>query len=69
LKDTSFLNISRVMMKYADGINIASENLDASLQQLVDEQTCLKQEFVPEENQTKVLSEFFDKVIEEEILI
>jgi len=57
------------MMKYADGINIASESLDASLQQLVDEQTCLKQEYVPEENQTKVLSEFFDKVIEEEILI
>ena len=69
LKDTSFLNISRVMMKYADGINIASENLDASLQQLVDEQNCLKQEYIPEENQTKVLSEFFDKVIEEEILI
>ncbi|MFT5581396.1 MAG: starch synthase [Lentimonas sp.] len=69
LKDTSFENISKVMMKYADGINIASENLDPALQALVDEQSCLKQEYVAEENQTKVMSEFFDKVIEEEILI
>lgn len=69
LKDTSFLNVSRVMMKYADGINIASENLDPALQAVVDEMTCLKQAYVPEENQNKVLSEFFDKVIEEEVLI
>lgn len=69
LKDTSFLNISRVMMKYADGIIVASENLDASLQAIVDDMTCLKQEYVPEENQNKVLTEFFDKVIEEEVLI
>ncbi|MBU2019151.1 MAG: glycogen/starch synthase [Bacteroidetes bacterium] len=69
MKDTSFENISRVMMKYADGLNVSSENLDASLQAMVDEANCLKQEYVAEENQTKVMSEFFDKVIEEEILI
>jgi starch synthase len=69
LKEPSFENVSKIIMKYADGLNISSENLDASLQKLVDEQSCLKQEYVPEENQTKVMSEFFDKVIEEEILI
>jgi starch synthase len=69
LKDTSFLNISRVMMKYADGINVASENLDSSLQEIVDDMDCLKQEFVPEENQNKTLNDFFDKVIEAEVLI
>lgn len=69
MKDTSFENVSRVMMKYADGLNVSSENLDASLQQIFDEATCSKQEYVPEENQTKVMSEFFDKIIEEEIII
>ncbi len=69
LQDTSFLNISRVMMKYADGINVASDNLEASLQAIVDDMTCLKQEYVAEENQNKVLTEFFDKVIEAEVLI
>ena len=57
------------MMKYADGINVASENLDSSLQEIVDDMDCLKQEFVPEENQNKTLNEFFDKVIEAEVLI
>lgn len=69
LKDTSFLNISRVMMKYADGINVASEELNPDLQAIIDDMKCFKQEFVPEENQNKVLTEFFDKVIGEEVLI
>lgn len=68
-KDTDFESITKGIIKYADGINVSSENLDASLQQIVDEANCLKQEFVPEENQVKVMSEFFDKLIEEEVLI
>jgi starch synthase len=69
LRDTSFENVSKVIMQNADALNISSENLDPALQKLVDEQSCLVQEYVAEENQTKVMSEFFDKVIEEEILI
>ena len=69
LKDTSFENISKVIMKYADALNVSSETLVPMLQKIVDDQTCLKQEYVAEENQTKVMSEFFDKVMEEEILI
>lgn len=69
LKDTSCENITRVVTKYADGINVSSENLSPELRAVFDEATCLKQDFVAEENQTKVMSEFFNKVIEETVLI
>lgn len=69
LQDTSYENITRVIAKYADGINVASEELTPELRAIFDEATCLKQDYVPEENQTKVLSEFFNKVIEETVLI
>ena len=64
LKDTSIENITRVMTQYSDGLNVGSEELVPSLRAIFDEATCLKQDFVAEENQNKVLSEFFDKVIE-----
>lgn len=69
LKDTSHDNIIRVISKYADGINISSEHLSSSLQSIYDDATCLKQAFVSEEQQTKVMSEFFNRVIEETVLI
>jgi starch synthase len=69
MQDTSYENITRVISKYADGINIASETISPELQKIYDDATCLKQEFVAEENQTKVMSEFFNKVIEETVLI
>lgn len=69
LSDTSFANITRVITKYSDGINVASEDLTPELREIFDQATCLKQDFVPEENQNKVMSEFFDKVIEETVLI
>jgi starch synthase len=69
LKDTSPENITKVMVEYSDGLNIASEEVKPWMQEIFDNATCLKQEFVPEENQNKVLSEFFDKVIEAEVLL
>jgi starch synthase len=69
LQDTSYENITRVIAQYADGINIASETISPELQKIYDDATCLKQEYVAEENQTKVMSEFFNKVIEETVLI
>ena len=69
MQDTSYENITRVISQYADGINIASETISPELQKIYDAATCLKQEFVAEENQTKVMSEFFNKVIEETVLI
>lgn len=67
--DTSYENITRVIAKYADGINVGSEKISSELRTIFDEATCLKLDFVPEEQQTKALSEFFDKVIEETVLI
>lgn len=69
LQDSSFENITRVITKYADGINVSSEELSPELRTIYDNATCLKQDYVQEENQTKVMSEFFTKVIEETVLI
>ncbi len=69
LGDTSYENIIRVITKYSDGISVASESLSPEMQNIFDEASCLKQEYVPEENQAKVMSEFFNKVIEETVLI
>ncbi len=69
LADSSYENVTRVALKYADGVTIGSEALDEVSMSLFEEATCLKQTFLPEETQTKVMSEFFDKVIEEEVLI
>jgi starch synthase len=69
LKDTSYENIVNVMLQYSDGVNVSSEDLSPELRTIFDEATCLKQDYVPEENQNKVMSEFFDKVIEEVVLI
>ena len=68
-KETSCENIIRTVVQHADGINVAVEDLRPELRKIFDEATCIKQDYIPEENQNKVLSEFFDKVIEEEVLI
>ncbi len=65
--ENTYLNISKIIAKYADGLNIGSEHLNADLQKVYDEATCLKQGYIPEEQQTKVMSEFFDKIIEETV--
>lgn len=69
LKDTSPENITKVMVQYSDGVNVGSDNLSPELRKIFEEATCLKQDFVPEEHQNKIMSEFFDKVIEEAVLI
>jgi starch synthase len=68
LKDTSFLNITKVIAENCDGVNIAVENLNPDLRTIFDQVECLKQEYVSEEQQGKELSAFFDKVIEASIL-
>ncbi len=68
-KKTNCDDIVKLIVQYADGINVGVENLRPEMQKIFDDATCLKQEYVAEENQNKVLSEFFDKVIEEEVLI
>lgn len=61
-------NIMKVFAEYADGINIACENLAPNLKAIFDETNTLKLDYIPEENQGKELSAFFDKVTEESVL-
>lgn len=68
LKDTSFLNITKVIAENCDGVNIAVDNLSPELRAIFDQVECLKQEYISEEHQGKELSAFFDKVIEASIL-
>ena len=67
VKDPSYLNILNTSIKYADGVTVGSENLDAVTQEVFDSANCVKLAYVPEENQARIFSEFFDKVIEEAV--
>ncbi len=68
LKDSSFLNITKVIANHCDGLNVAVENLHPDLRAIFDAADCIKSDYVPEENQAKELSAFFDKVIENNVL-
>ena len=67
--DPSFENITRAAAKYVDGLSVGSEDLDTKLQQIFDDASCEKLDFVAEEHRVKEVSEFLDKVIEAEVLI
>jgi starch synthase len=68
-QDTSYYSIVENLIKYADGVIMGSENVNDQIRNIFDSATCLKQDFVPEESQSKIISDFFDRVIEEEILV
>lgn len=68
-EDPSFENITRAATKYVDGLSVGSEDLDSKLQQIFDDASCEKLDFIEEEHQVKEVSEFLDKVIEAEVLI
>ncbi len=61
--------ITKAAVTFCDGVVQGSEVIPADLQKVYDDATCLKLNYLPEEHLTKGLSEFFDKVIEEGILI
>jgi starch synthase len=68
LTEPSYVNVISTALKYADGVTIGSENISTELKEIFDVASCLKLEYQSEETQVKSLSEFLDKVIEEEIL-
>ena len=68
LKDPSYLNVLNTAIRFADGVTVGSENLDTVTQEIFDVANCSKLAYVPEENQARVFSEFFDKVIEEVVI-
>jgi len=67
--DNSFVNLNRVAAKFADGLTVSSEELDAELKEVFDNATCSKLDYVAEEHQIKEVSEFIDKVIDTEVCI
>lgn len=69
VKSPSLDAITKAAVTFSDGVVQSSEVIQPGLQQVYDEATCLKLNYLPEEHLTKGLSEFFDKVIEEGILI
>lgn len=69
VKNPSLEAITAAAVAFSDGVVQASEEINPELQRIFDEATCLKLNYLPEEHLTKGLSEFFDKVIEEGVLI
>ncbi len=67
--DTSYTGIMKVVSQYSDGLVVGSEQLDADLRAIFDEQSGPKLDYVSEEIRTKEMSAFFDRVIEEPVVI
>ncbi len=69
LKNGDFESLNKVAMQYSDGLIVKDGLLNGDLADAYEKAECHKLEFDIEEHQPKVVSEFFDKVIEEEVLI
>ncbi|PHR46957.1 MAG: glycogen synthase [Fluviicola sp.] len=69
IKEGDHNSLSKTAIKYSDGVVMGSEALNDDLKEAFDNCDGHKMEFESEEVQPKVVSEFFDKVIEEEALI
>ncbi|MBI2258518.1 MAG: glycogen/starch synthase [Flavobacteriia bacterium] len=67
-QDISYNNIMKNIFKLSDGLIIGDPSLSEETLNLIQDAPCMKQEFILEENQSKTLSEFFDKVIEDKVL-
>ena len=68
VKDPTYYNVMQTVLKFADGVTVGSEVLDENSAKLFEEAACIKLSYSPEEQQVKALSEFFDRVIEDEVL-
>jgi starch synthase len=69
IKDGNCYNLHKMAIKYSDGVIKGNEELNDELNVTFDDFSGHKLDFHPEESLAKVCSEFFDKVIEEEVLI
>ncbi len=69
VKNPSLDAITQAAVAFSDGVVMSSEAVPNELQEVFDKATCLKLNYLPEENLAKGLNEFFDKVIEEAVLI
>lgn len=69
IKSGDYLSLNKAAMENADGIVMGSDSLHEELKAAFEETEKFKLEFESEEVQPKLMSEFFDKVIDEEALI
>jgi starch synthase len=69
VKNPTIEAITSASLAFADGAVIGSDDIPAGLQQAFDQANCLKLNYMPEEHLSKGLNEFFDKVLEEGVLI
>lgn len=69
IKDGDFNSLNKTAMQYSDGIIVGKEEVNEELTKVYEDCDCHKMEFDLDETQPKAVSEFFDKVIEEEVLI
>lgn len=69
IKDGDFNSLNKTAMQYSDGIIVGKDEVNEELTKVYEECDCHKMEFDLDETQPKAVSEFFDKVIEEEVLI
>ncbi|MFM7662875.1 MAG: glycogen/starch synthase [Bacteroidota bacterium] len=67
--DTSCVGITKALAKYIDGLCIGSESIPAELLDVFNNSKCPKLGYIAEENQAKELSAFFDKIIDESVLV
>lgn len=68
IKGGDFVSLNKTAMEYADGIIMGSESINDELKATFDESEKYKLDF-DEDLHPKTVSEFFDKIIEEEALI
>jgi starch synthase len=66
--DTSCMGITKALTEYVDGLCVGSESISTELSDIFNSANCPKLNYIPEENQAKELSTFFDKIIDESVL-
>ena len=69
LKSGDFVSLNKTAMQYSDGIIVGNEGINKELTKVYEDCDCHKMEYQIDETQPKAVSEFFDKIIEEEVLI
>lgn len=69
VKNPTMEAITNVAVSFSDGVIQSSMEISPELTTVFDNATCMKLNYLPEENLTKGLNEFFDKVLEEGALV
>uniref|UniRef100_UPI00404ADBF7 glycogen/starch synthase n=1 Tax=Fluviicola sp. TaxID=1917219 RepID=UPI00404ADBF7 len=69
VKNPTMEAITNAAVAFSDGVIQSSMEISPELTTVFDNATCMKLNYLPEENLTKGLNEFFDKVLEEGALV